>query len=51
MTIGEAVEVAASIGAPQTYLIHMAHLVEHERVDGRLPSGVNLAYDGLRVVL
>lgn len=51
MTIGEAIEVAASIGAPQTYLIHMAHLVEHDRVDGELPSGVNLAYDGLRVVL
>lgn len=51
MTIGEAIEVAASIGAPQTYLIHMAHFVEHERVDRRLPPGVNLAYDGLRVVL
>lgn len=51
MTIGEAVEVAVSIGAPQTYLIHMAHRVEHERVDRGLPPGVNLAYDGLRLVL
>ncbi len=51
MTIGKAIEVAAAIGAPQTFLIHMTHHVEHDRVDAALPNGVNLAYDGLRIVL
>ena len=51
MSIEEAVEVANLIDAPQTYLIHMTHHVDHEEVDSRLPDGVNLSFDGLRVRL
>ena len=46
-TISEAVEVAQRIGARQTYLIHMTHSVLHAEENGRLPHGVELAYDGL----
>jgi phosphoribosyl 1,2-cyclic phosphate phosphodiesterase len=49
MSIGEAVETAKSIGAPQTYLIHMTHHVDHDSTDAALPDGINLAYDGLRI--
>ncbi len=51
MSIGEAVETALDIGAPQTYLTHMAFLVDHDTFDRTLPNGISLAYDGLRVNL
>lgn len=51
MSIREAVEVAKAIAAPQTYLIHMTHHVDHDAVDSQLPEGINLSYDGLRVSL
>ena len=51
MSIDEAVETARAIGAPQTYFTHMAFLVDHETYNRRLPDGISLAYDGLRVAL
>ena len=51
MSIGEAVETALDIGAPQTYLTHMAFMVDHDTFDCTLPKGISLAYDGLRVNL
>jgi len=45
--IGEAVECAQKIGARETWLIHLAHDVEHEEVEATLPPGIRLAYDGL----
>ena len=49
MSISEAVEAAKSIGSSQTFLIHMTHRIDHDLVDGELPDGINLAYDGLRI--
>lgn len=51
MSIDEALEVAESIDAAQTYFIHMTHHVDHETVDMQLPEKVNLAYDGLRITI
>jgi phosphoribosyl 1,2-cyclic phosphate phosphodiesterase len=51
MNIGEACAAAVEIGCPQTYLTHMTHSVDHETWNGRLPAGVQLAYDGLRLKL
>jgi phosphoribosyl 1,2-cyclic phosphate phosphodiesterase len=51
MTIGEAVEKAAIIGAGQTFLTHLTHDVDHGPSEARLPPGIRLAYDGLRVKL
>ena len=49
-TIDEAVHVAQKIGAKETWLIHLAHEVLHAEVEERLPDGIRLAYDGLRLV-
>lgn len=46
-SIPEAVAVAREIGAKQTWLIHMTHSVDYAAVDGSLPDGIRLAYDGL----
>jgi phosphoribosyl 1,2-cyclic phosphate phosphodiesterase len=51
MSVGEAVAVAAEIGAKQTFLTHMTHLLEHVTDGAKLPAGVGFAYDGLRLSL
>ncbi|MBC8146099.1 MAG: MBL fold metallo-hydrolase [bacterium] len=51
LTIDQAVELAQSIGARQTYLTHIAHDVRHVEAQERLPAGVALAYDGLVIEL
>ena len=51
MSIGEAVAVAADIGAPTSFLTHLTHAVEHETVEQTLPPSVRLAYDGLKLSL
>jgi phosphoribosyl 1,2-cyclic phosphate phosphodiesterase len=51
MNIDEACAVAAEIGAPVNYLTHLTHAIDFETWSKRLPSGVQLAYDGLRLQL
>jgi phosphoribosyl 1,2-cyclic phosphate phosphodiesterase len=51
MNIAEACAVAAEIAAPVTYLTHLTHGVEHEAWSEKLPAGIELAYDGLRLKL
>ncbi len=48
-TIPQAVEVARSIGARRTWLVHMSTPVRHADTDRRLPEGIRLAYDQLTV--
>ena len=44
----EALEVAAQVGAKQTWFTHLSHLMgTHSSRDAALPTGVNLAHDGL----
>ncbi len=44
----EAIEVARDIGADQTYFTHVSHqLGLHLELNAHLPSGTQLAYDGL----
>lgn len=45
--IPEALDVAARLGAEQTYLTHICHDLPHAETCVRLPPGVQLAYDGL----
>jgi phosphoribosyl 1,2-cyclic phosphate phosphodiesterase len=45
--VSEATACAKEIGARETWLIHLAHEVEHFEVQETLPEGVRLAYDGL----
>lgn len=49
MSIGEACAAAAEIGAPAAYLTHLTHAVDFTEWSERLPKGVRLAYDGLRL--
>ena len=51
MSIPEAVAAAAEIGAKQTWLTHITHISDHAATDAGLPSGVKVAYDGLRLKL
>ncbi len=51
LSIAEACAVAQEIGAPMTWLTHLTHLTDHGRDGELLPSGVQFAYDGLRLRL
>lgn len=46
-TIPEAIEVARELGIATTYLMHLSHDIDHDRVEATLPEGFKLAYDGL----
>jgi phosphoribosyl 1,2-cyclic phosphate phosphodiesterase len=48
-SLAEAVDVARQVGAARTYFTHMCHDLPHAATCARLPPGVELAYDGLRV--
>lgn len=49
LTVAQALEVAARVGAERTLLTHIAHDLGHAETSARLPPGVELAYDGLVV--
>jgi phosphoribosyl 1,2-cyclic phosphate phosphodiesterase len=51
LSIDEAVAVAQRIGARQTYLTHLSCRVDYQEISARLPAGIALAYDGLRIEL
>lgn len=51
-SLPEALEVAAQVGAKQTWLTHISHqLGLHAEEDTKLPQGIHLAYDGLTLTL
>jgi len=48
-SIEQALEVVEKIKPGKTYFTHMCHEIEHEETNYKLPSGVELAYDGLEI--
>ena len=48
-TVASSLQVAARIGASQTFFTHISHDLAHQATNQTLPPGVRLAYDGLRV--
>ena len=50
-SLGEALAVAAEIGATETWLTHLGHENEHAGLAKALPPGVRVAWDGLKVFL
>ena len=48
-TVDQALEQIGQIQPRRTYLTHIAHDISHADLDGRLPEGVQLGYDGLAV--
>ncbi len=51
MSLGEALETAAAVHAQRTYLTHLCHDLGHVETQKIVPSGVFVAYDGLRIDL
>ncbi|KGE13273.1 MBL fold metallo-hydrolase [Sphingobacterium deserti] len=51
-TRDEALAFAHQIGAQQTYLTHISHRFgKHQEIEADLPQGVNVAYDGLSILV
>lgn len=48
LSVAQAVDLARRIGAGRTYFTHMAHQLKHADTNRGLPTGMELAYDGLR---
>jgi phosphoribosyl 1,2-cyclic phosphate phosphodiesterase len=48
-SVDEAVQAAGRIRPRRTYFTHMCHDLPHADTCARLPDGVTLAYDGLRI--
>lgn len=49
-SLSEALTFAKTIGAGETYLVHMSHQIGlHQQVDESLPPHIHLAYDGLQI--
>jgi phosphoribosyl 1,2-cyclic phosphate phosphodiesterase len=48
-SLGEALHAAHRARAARTYFTHMCHDLPHAATSAKLPAGVELAYDGLRL--
>jgi len=49
LTVDQALEQIEHIAPGRAYLTHIAHDILHADLESRLPDGVQLSYDGLRV--
>lgn len=50
--LDEAVNMAQVIGAEKTYFTHISHkLGLHDEIEKKLPDGIQLAYDGLKLTI
>ncbi len=50
-SLAEAIAVAEQLRPRRTIFTHMSHELEHEATNAKLPDGMELAYDGMRVPL
>jgi len=48
-TVAEALDVIAGLRPRAAYLTHICHDLPHAATNARLPAGVQVAYDGLRI--
>lgn len=51
LSFQEALLFAESAGAKKTWLVHMNHTVDHDAIHQKLPSHVQLAWDGLEITI
>ena len=48
-TLDEACEIIAKLRPEKAYLTHIAHDLEHRKVNQELPKNIKLAFDGMKV--
>ncbi|MEM1297297.1 MAG: MBL fold metallo-hydrolase, partial [Verrucomicrobiota bacterium] len=48
-SVSEALETVEQLKPGETWLTHMCHDIDHDLDDAKLPTGVNFAYDGLKL--
>ena len=47
----EAIDLVLELGVPTAYFTHISHqLGKHEEIEKRLPEGIHLSYDGLKIM-
>ena len=51
LSLPEALDVAARVGAERTYLTHLTHDNSHAALEAELPAGIAPAYDGLTITV
>ena len=49
--VEESLKLLSAIGAGRSYLIHLCHDVDHAELEARLPEGVRVSFDGLRITV
>lgn len=49
LNVAEALAVVDRVQPRRTYFTHVSHKLEYEATNARLPEGVELAYDGLKI--
>ncbi|MDG2221830.1 MAG: MBL fold metallo-hydrolase [Rubripirellula sp.] len=49
--VEEAIAASKALQPRQTYLTHISHQLDYETTNAKLPSGIELAFDGLRIPL
>lgn len=50
-SVDEAIEITKELRPRRTYFTHVSHQLDYETTNDRLPDGIELAYDGLRVLV
>lgn len=48
-SLAQSIEAAERINARKTFFTHISHGLEHRKISGELPPGMQLAYDGLEI--
>lgn len=51
LSVGEAIEISRSLSPRNTLLTHISHDLDQTELSARLPEGMEVAYDGLRIPL
>lgn len=49
LSVAQAIDLAQQIGAKQTVMIHMTHELEYHALSLRLPAGMVVGYDGMKL--
>lgn len=51
LTVDEAVDFIKKVKCEKAYLTHISHEIDHEKANACLPTSVELAYDGLKIII